>query len=291
MKVVPQAFYENPNIRKILADGLSCVIQKRVDSPDLNNERYASAHALTVVLRGQLKIEPFERAAFMVSPGQMVFLPKGLYLISDLLPKGQSFEALVFFFEERLITDFLRQVEIRSAEIPISIPLVMTYSSRVRQYADNLCVLYGGQVSAHKKVTEIKLLELLHLLSQSEDGARFLRQLQALQHKARRNIKDFMAINFDKPLAIEDYAYLTGRSLSTFRRDFKRQFEMAPKQWLIDRRLEKARELLTTTHTNVTQAAFAVGYEDLSHFIKAFQKKYSISPKQWVMENRREMEV
>ena len=40
-----------------------------------------------------------------------------------------------------------------------------------------------------------------------------------------------MEKNFDKPLKIEDYAYLTGRSLSTFRRDFKSYFEITPQKW------------------------------------------------------------
>ena len=48
-----------------------------------------------------------------------------------------------------------------------------------------------------------------------------------------------MQKNFDKPLKIEDYAYLTGRSVSTFRRDFKASFSMTPQQWIKEQRLDK----------------------------------------------------
>jgi AraC-like DNA-binding protein len=100
-----------------------------------------------------------------------------------------------------------------------------------------------------------------------------------------------MNANFNKSLTVEDYAYLTGRSLSTFNRDFKRQFNVSPKKWLMDKRLESAYTLLTHHHKNVTDVAFEVGYENFSHFIKAFHKKFGISPKQFVIQKRTEVMV
>ena len=100
-----------------------------------------------------------------------------------------------------------------------------------------------------------------------------------------------MNANFAKPLSIEDYAYLTGRSISSFRRDFVDLFGVSPKQWLIDKRLAKARELLTRNGTTVSQIALEVGYENFSHFVKAFHKKYGTSPKQFLMKLRKEVLV
>ena len=98
-----------------------------------------------------------------------------------------------------------------------------------------------------------------------------------------------MDANFAKPLSIEDYAYLTGRSLSSFRRDFIDHYGISPKQWLIDKRLEKARDLLEKNNTTVSQIALEVGYENFSHFVKAFHKKYGIPPKQFHMKKRKEV--
>lgn len=96
-----------------------------------------------------------------------------------------------------------------------------------------------------------------------------------------------MLANYSKPLSIEDYAYLSGRSLSTFRRDFVNQFGVSPKQWLIEKRLDRAHELLSANHTSVSHVALEVGYENISHFIKAFHKRYAISPKQFLMQRRK----
>ncbi|MBL4673950.1 MAG: helix-turn-helix transcriptional regulator, partial [Arenicella sp.] len=85
--------------------------------------------------------------------------------------------------------------------------------------------------------------------------------------------------NYLSNLKISDYAILTGRSDSTFNRDFKRLFGTTPKKWLITKRLSKSHQLLCNTELNVTQVAIEVGYENVSHFIAAYKKTYGVTPK------------
>ena len=92
-----------------------------------------------------------------------------------------------------------------------------------------------------------------------------------------------MKANYDKPLKIEDYAYLTGRSESSFRRDFKAQFDTTPQKWLKSQRLEKALQILHEKDISVTQLAYETGYENISYFIKAFKDEYGLSPKQYAL--------
>ena len=99
-----------------------------------------------------------------------------------------------------------------------------------------------------------------------------------------------MLANYTKPLGIEDYAYLTGRSLSSFRRDFKSRFGVSPKQWLIDNRLEKAKEILQADgKATIIGVALQVGYENIPHFIKAFHRKFEITPKQFLIQQRKKV--
>ena len=92
-----------------------------------------------------------------------------------------------------------------------------------------------------------------------------------------------MKQNYDKPLKVEDYAYLTGRSESTFRRDFKQYFHTTPQQWLKEQRLENALRLLQQQEMSVTQVAYEIGYENISYFIRAFKGKGGLSPKQYML--------
>nr|WP_299767038.1 AraC family transcriptional regulator [uncultured Dokdonia sp.] len=284
MKVVPHAFYLNPTIEKILIDGDSCVIHKKVTTSDVQNKRYLSSHALTLVLQGGLQIEKQTGELTRVRKNQMVLLPKGLYAITDIIPDDQCFEAIVFFFDQEITDEFLSSFE-KSNSTHSTCTFLIDYNENLRLYTDTLLALYKGK-NAHQ-FTKPKLLELLHLISISEKGDAFVQHLIALKNRERLHIKKFMLQNFEKPLDIVDYAYLTGRSLSTFQRDFKSTFHTSPKKWLIEKRMQEASQLLRTTSDSVTNIAYQVGYENVSHFIKAFHKLFGSSPKQYQIQNRK----
>lgn len=290
LRILPQMFYQNPEMDKILVDGLSCVIHKVLTGPVWHKEGYIATHAITLVLKGQLQVESDEGEIAKVKTNQMIFMPKGLYNISDVIPDGDRFEAVMFFFDEELVANFVTANNIQPKKEKCVAYKIMDYTTEVRLFTESLLQLYKNKPVADRKITKLKLYELLHLLSFSRSDC-LLSALATLNNKERKSLREFMNANFAKPLRIEDYAYLTGRSLSSFRRDFIEQFGISPKQWLIEKRLEKARAALERNGTTVSQVAQEVGYENFSHFIKAFHKKYGISPKQFLMKSRREVFV
>lgn len=84
--------------------------------------------------------------------------------------------------------------------------------------------------------------------------------------------------HFDKNLSVVDFANLSGRSVSTFNRDFRRKYELTPKQWLIAKKMQKSDALLKAG-ASVTDCALSVGYSNVSHFIKAYKQAYGDTPK------------
>lgn len=288
MKVVPQVFYTHPKIEKVLVDGLSCVILKSVQTADIQNERFLAAHALTLVLNGSLQVEDDKGIVTIVPKHHFVFLPKGLYAITDLIPKNESFDAIVFFFDEELTDGFLTRFDNPNLDA-IRGNLRIPYSNNLRLFVDTLLAMYRN--THQHQFTQPKLLELLHLIGLTEEGDQFISQLFAVKNRERRSIQQFMEENFAKPLDIEDYAYLTGRSISTFRRDFKLRYGISPKKWLIEQRLKRAAQLLQQSPDSITEIALQSGYENIPHFIKAFRKKYASSPKQYQIQHRSSLEV
>jgi AraC family transcriptional regulator, exoenzyme S synthesis regulatory protein ExsA len=291
-KVYPQVMYENNGIHKILRDGQSSVLYKEIPLTAMDKEGYVSTHAVTMVLKGRLQIEKHGCGTQIVDEGQMIFIPKGLYMISDCLQSNNDpFVAIVFFFDEALIDSFIASLGKRKYEPVLVHCLMMNINDHIRLFTENLLRLYKEGSSMHNSITRAKLFEFLHLLSISPKGEEFIRAILSLKNKEKRSIKEFMLANFSKPLSVEDYAYLTGRSLSTFNRDFKRLFNISPKQWLVEQRMEKAKLLLSSGNQHVSDAAFEAGYENISHFIKAFHKKFNISPKQYLIQKRNEVLV
>ena len=77
---------------------------------------------------------------------------------------------------------------------------------------------------------------------------------------------------------MEEISGYTGRSLATFKRDFKKISELTPQKWLIKRRLEAAHDILKTDNKKISDICFEVGFKNLSHFSKLYKEKYGTSP-------------
>ncbi|MGB9273770.1 MAG: helix-turn-helix domain-containing protein, partial [Terrimicrobiaceae bacterium] len=60
------------------------------------------------------------------------------------------------------------------------------------------------------------------------------------------------------------------RSLSSFKREFRRCYGTTPGKWLIGRRLECAAQMLRTTSMSMTEIALECGFEEPSHFSRTF---------------------
>ena len=92
------------------------------------------------------------------------------------------------------------------------------------------------------------------------------------------DILEFLERNYMNDLSIEEIANYTGRSLSTFKRDFKKYSNLSPQKWLIQRRLETAHELIKRGGRRVSDICFEVGFKNLSHFSKIYKGMYGVPP-------------
>jgi AraC family transcriptional regulator, exoenzyme S synthesis regulatory protein ExsA len=88
----------------------------------------------------------------------------------------------------------------------------------------------------------------------------------------------FMESHFMFNLPLDKFGYLTGRSLSTFNRDFRRTFNATPQKWLTQKRLERAHYQITEHSKRPTDIYLELGFEDLSHFSFAFKKHFGYIP-------------
>ncbi|WP_343702748.1 AraC family transcriptional regulator [Chitinophaga sp.] len=79
-------------------------------------------------------------------------------------------------------------------------------------------------------------------------------------------------------LPLEELARGQHMSLSTFKRRFRQHTGASPGQWLIEKRLERARYLLVHKQLPVTAACFESGFEDLSYFIRRYRRQFGRTP-------------
>ena len=91
------------------------------------------------------------------------------------------------------------------------------------------------------------------------------------------NLRDYLEINPERSITVEDMAKMLYLSKFHFIRRFKSQFGLAPHQYLIQNRIRKAQRLINETD-DLTEIALATGFCDQSHFIKQFEKKVMLKP-------------
>jgi AraC-like DNA-binding protein len=116
------------------------------------------------------------------------------------------------------------------------------------------------------------LLALLHI------DERFAPTLFDFNERWKIDILEFMNANYMYEFTMEELAHYTGRSLATFKRDFRKISELTPEKWLIRKRLEVAYAKLKEGGKKVTDVYAEVGFKNPSHFSTAFKKQYGISP-------------
>ncbi len=103
------------------------------------------------------------------------------------------------------------------------------------------------------------------------------RRAGSLQERLVR-VKRHMDEHYSEPLQLEDLASIASVSPHHFLRSFKKAFSVTPHRYLIDQRLNRARELLDTTDLSVSEIGSRIGFESANGFHSAFRRKYACSP-------------
>lgn len=278
--LIPESLFAMADASPVMAHEGGAIFHKRILSDLKGVEFYTNAPCLAFVLNGEESFTAFDHSQIRLRRGDMLFMAKNLYMVSDFVGAEGPLEAFLFFFDQATIDAFLRR---RPASVSATVtdhrPYRIPASEPICRYMEALHVVYRD-VESTAELLNTKLLELLLLIEALDDGPRLRAFLQgAKKAAAKRNIRHVMREHCLHKLTVRDFAALSGRSPGRFNRDFKRQFGVTPSRWLMEVRLEKARELLRETQLSVTEVALEIGYENSSHFIKAFKAKYGQTPK------------
>ncbi len=99
---------------------------------------------------------------------------------------------------------------------------------------------------------------------------------------AIKKVFQYIAENYDQPIALDNLAKQAGMSPKYFCRYFKMLTNRTPIDYLNYYRIESACEKLTMTKDSVTKIAYDCGFNDLNYFIRCFKKYKGISPKKYL---------
>ena len=180
------------------------------------------------------------------------------------------------FIYENNLPDFLKNENVASTQVFTKIP----QRTVIDEYIKGLLFYFENPDLINDDLIVLKLKELILLLYNIDyPGIRDL--LKSLFDPVVLHFKTVIQSQLYQELEIKDYADLTNMSISTFKRRFKNVFEDTPAHYIINKRLEKAAELLRFTDKRVTDVCFECGFGSLSTFSKSFSKKYQVAPSEY----------
>jgi AraC-like DNA-binding protein len=95
-----------------------------------------------------------------------------------------------------------------------------------------------------------------------------------------RRLSDWVGTHMQCPITIADLAGLVNLSRSHFSRMFQKSLGISAHQWLLLRRIERARQLLKGT-ASLAEISVSCGFVDQSHFTKVFTRVEGLTPGSW----------
>lgn len=96
-----------------------------------------------------------------------------------------------------------------------------------------------------------------------------------------RRVKELLDANLAGDLTLSMLAGACDLSTRHFTRAFRQSVGLSPHQWLLQRRVDKARELLRDPRLSLAEVAIACGFANQSHFTRVFTRLASITPGRW----------
>lgn len=233
-------------------------------------------HMLIWFISGETKIVQAD-TTHTFKTGDIFLIPRNQPATVINYPKdGLPHKTVVMLLTEEILRNFYRDTEAK-----IHTPVVAKVHSFGRHPLLESCLaslipyfeLKEGLPAqlATLKITEA--VSILRMLDPEIDGV-----LANFDDPYKVNLIGFMEKNYMFNMTLEKFSYLTGRSLTTFKRDFKKSFSTTPQRWLTQKRLELAHYQLAEQKRKPIEVCFETGFENLSHFSYAFKKQFGYAP-------------
>ena len=97
----------------------------------------------------------------------------------------------------------------------------------------------------------------------------------------KRKATELLEANLDGKIALHQVAEACDLSVGHFARAFRQTFRRPPYQWLIERRVDRARDLMTNSGLSLADIAIQSGFADQSALNRTFKRLHGVAPGIW----------
>lgn len=238
-------------------------------------------HTLIYLLSGELEITERGRKT-VLHPGDCAFMRRDNRLWLQKKPeKDRPYHSVVLKFSRSFLREFYQklnreQIPFNSQREKDSLRLLPKNRADIRSLFESVIPYFEMGEQPTDEVLKLKMIEGVYVLLNTDPA--LYASLFDFVEPWKIDILDYLNENYMLNLSMVEIAGYTGRSLSTFKRDFAKISELTPQKWIFRRRLEAARDMIRKGEKSVTEICYDVGFKNLSHFSRLYKEFFGISP-------------
>jgi AraC family transcriptional regulator, exoenzyme S synthesis regulatory protein ExsA len=240
-------------------------------------ENFVPQHTLSYQLSGSFVLSD-GKEDYRAEPGDFNLIRKNqLVKFTKYPPENGVFESMNIYLSNENLLNMSKEYGISADHFTPVKPLVsVKVNDLLENYITSLKVNLQSENFNNKSLIDLKIKELVLILLQIQPELKNILFDFSEPHKI--DLESFMNQNYRYNVTLERFAYLTGRSLATFKRDFEKNFHTSPHKWILQKRLDEAYFLIKEKEKSPSDIYIDLGFEDLSHFSFAFKKQFGYSP-------------
>ena len=232
-------------------------------------------HMLIWFISGETKIVQAD-ATYFFGKGDIFLIPRNQLATIINYPKdGQPHKTVVMHLSTERLKTFYAGLNIKTK--PQAQQKIFCYNNHpLLESCLASLIPYFEMKELPDEIASLKITEAITILRTIDKNIDHV--LANFEEPGKISLIDYMEKNFMFNLPLEKFGYLTGRSLTTFKRDFSKAFNTTPQRWLTQKRLELAHYQLAEKRKKPVDVCYETGFENLSHFSFAFRKQYGYTP-------------
>jgi len=243
-------------------------------------DKWSHCNYILYILTGKEVIHTPDRS-LILTKGKAVFVKKGAYIMEKFF--DEILCLVVFFIPDNYLCSFVREnsgLVQKNQSMPDfdDVVISLEVNEILTGYYESILPYFDSETKPPEDLLELKFRELLFNIIGNPANGELNTYLQTLISPQSDNLQRIIEANCHYNLRLEDYAKMCNRSLSSFKRDFSKIYGTAPANWLLNKRLQYAMQLLMSSDRTINDISFESGFENNAHFSRAFKKQYGLSP-------------
>jgi len=251
----------------------SCTGQEKKDY-----EPFVQDHAISFVLNGKMIINDGTEVT-EYDAGEIGFVSKNQLVKTQKIPQdNKPFMGISILLPRESLYSYSKENTITPKGNYTGKPnFIFPHDPFLKGFFDSMIPYFENPEAFTENLSAIKTREVIELLIKRKS---MLNILFNFEDNFKIDLEAYMNKNYMHNIPLEQFAKLTGRSISTFKRDFQSIFNDTPSKWLIKKRLELAHFLISKKQQKPTDVYFDVGFVNFSHFSKAYKSEFRHNPSQ-----------